>query len=364
MERSISRRSLVVKGGGLTAAALLMQFPGARLIAAQGAASYSLIDLGAFDQTVTQNGVPGSESMVLAVNDQGVVCGRIAVSEEKFSPAIWSLQGKLTRLKSGKLGGQVQQVNAAGVAVGRQWYLDSNGTPINRPVVWTDGEPALLEGDAPDWPGQAIGINDDGIILGSLDSIGAVRWVDGVVEPVEVAPNAATLRPIAINQDGAIFGSYKDGAAYIAATVVGSEYRIASLPDGVAGFVAYNDLYASAFNNQGHGVISTGFMDPLRFFAVLVDGETTTVVDAPEGYQHCVLFDLNDDDTAVGYLGQEETGNTAVLWKEGEFTDLNDLVSASGLVLTIATGINNDGIVVGEANDADDVRHGVILIPA
>ena len=74
---------------------------------------------------------------------------------------------------------------------------------------------------------------------------------------------------------------------------------------------------------------------------------------------------INNADEVVGAFGPYFDADRAFLWSEKDgFRDLNDLIPAnSGWKLQVATGINDQGEIVGfgDHNGDDDV--GFLLIP-
>ena len=124
----------------------------------------------------------------------GEVGGSFVVSDVKISPTIWSPDGKATRLKSGKYGGQVWAINNNGLAVG-SGYLDVLGfkevayPSYTTPRAWKDGQPVELEilgNDLKASTGTVQDVNDDGIMVGylldpALNLQMPVRWQNGAV---------------------------------------------------------------------------------------------------------------------------------------------------------------------------------------
>ena len=158
MHFGTSRRRLMV---GAATASLLALYPGARVVRAQDGAAYDLIDLGPFDVSVPVDSgfsITGV-SRIGAISESGDVCGRFAVSDERFSPAIWPSTGELRRLKSATLGGEARAINASGDVAGRQQY-EAEGGYITRATVWRDGEPTNLPGLLFGDEGAARDIND------------------------------------------------------------------------------------------------------------------------------------------------------------------------------------------------------------
>ena len=83
------------------------------------------------------------------------------------------------------------------------------------------------------------------------------------------------------------------------------------------------------------------------------------------GYERSVAYDINDASSIVGYCDHSlQLPPTGFLWQDGEMTDVNDLLpSGSGLVLSSARGINNDGQIVAAGRDAGGDFVAVLLSP-
>jgi len=81
-------------------------------------------------------------------------------------------------------------------------------------------------------------------------------------------------------------------------------------------------------------------------FAFLYDGVSTSDLGTLGGLRSGA-YDINDYDQVVGY-SETATGNHAFVWDQATgMQDLNNLITASGWVLSSAAAVNNAGDIVG-----------------
>jgi uncharacterized membrane protein len=366
----LDRRSFT-RGGTALALGLLAAHPGARYVRAQNGAAYDLIDLGAFEESIsTESGLSITGlSRINAINESGDICGRFAVSAERFSPAVWPVTGELRRLKSATLGGEARAINADGVVVGRQQY-EVDGGYITRATVWRNGEPTNLPGLLFGDEGSARDINDDGVIVGGVGTpvIGA-RWIDDEPEELPTPDGSAGFAPWRINNEGTIFGVVvveSPDAPRRVAFLQGEEYSGIELPEEVQGYLAVNGATAIGMSENEIGVVTVGFESTV--YPIRIEGEEVVIIDPPAADVNLALWDVNLDGDAVGYVwsrtdGFETVNAVAIVHRAGELIDLNTLVSVNDLRLTEALAINDAGVIAGHARDASGVLHGVILSP-
>src|SRR6478735_7773469 len=206
----MTRRSMLAGSSAFAALAAVGHLPGAQLVRAQGSTKYDLVDFGALTQGVR---IPDGSRLLYGgftgIASDGTSFGKIGVSEERFSPALWNLEGKLKKLKSSTYGGVVRALNANGDAAGQLFAAINGGdyNTINKPAAWIGGDltelplpdPAYAGGES---NGVANGISDDGVIVGSGNGY-QLRWVNGSPEII-VAPDQTSLSPIYINASGSM----------------------------------------------------------------------------------------------------------------------------------------------------------------
>jgi probable HAF family extracellular repeat protein len=122
--------------------------------------------------------------------------------------------------------------------------------------------------------------------------------------------------------------------------------------------------FASAYGINNAGVLAGNFLTVdgnLDGFLVQKSQFTDVIVPGVSSDDRGALNDVNDRGQSVGAFTDAEAGITHafVRSKGGEFTLLPD--AAPDAVLTEATGINNEGEIVGFYLDAGFVAHGFIL---
>ena len=83
------------------------------------------------------------------------------------------------------------------------------------------------------------------------------------------------------------------------------------------------------------------------------------------GYEKLSIFDINNSGQIVGHARTDGgTGPRAVLWENGVFYDLNDLIPAdSGYELHIASAINDEGQIAAIAEIMGGTYRAVLLTP-
>ena len=368
---ALTRRRFAL-GSSAVLTSLLTAFPNARLVGAQAGATHDLIDLGPFETTVPSDrgfAINGN-SRIGGINASGDLCGRFAVSEERFSPAIWPVAGSMRRLKSATLGGEARAINADGVVVGRQQYAVDGGY-LTRPAVWRDGEPTNLPGLLFGDDGVARDINDDGVIVGGVGTpvIGA-RWIDDEVEELPNPDGAIGFAPWRINNAGTIFGvvvlESADDPRQVA-FLRGDEYELITLPDDVQGYLSVNGTTAIGMSENEIAVVTVGF-DSTIYPVRIEDGESTQIA-PPSDDMNLSLWDINDAGDAIGHYWPKADGlatgdAAAVLHRNGELLDLNTLVAETvDLRIHEALAINDAGMIAGHAIGPNGLTHGVVLVP-
>jgi uncharacterized membrane protein len=369
MKRTLNRRQFASGTAGLTAA-ILAGIPGARLVKAQSSAPFDVIDLGAFDSSVSTDFAINGTSRISSISEAGDVCGRFAVSDERFSPAIWPETGELRRLKSATLGGEARSINSSGVVVGRQQY-EQDGGYITRPTVWRDGEPTNLPGLLFGDEGSARDVNDDGVIVGGVGTpvIGA-RWTDDEPEELPVPDGVSSFAPWRISNQGTIFGVLvpeSSDDARMVAFLRGDEYTVIELDADVQGYLSINGSTAIGMSENELAVVTVGYESTV--YPIRIENDVVTAVASPAADVNLALWDINSSGDAVGYAWAQADGFStsnavAILHRAGELLDLNALVSMPEMRLTEALSINDAGVIAGHARDVDGALHGVLLVPA
>lgn len=367
MEPMLSRRSLVRSAAIVSAAALLAHYPGARLIRAQNSETYDLVDFGPFETIVTRT-LPSVQSniagRVYAINELGHSTGKIGVSEERFSPAVWAASGRLRRLQSGQLGGKGVDINSADEVAGA---LFGETTDAWRPVIWRDGEPIVLplvEGAS---GGEARGLNDEGVAVG-VNQPGnvPVRWTEEAVARLPVPPETLSAVATGVNNAGTIAGTIlqEDRITRRAVLWHGDDVGVIDVPEEIddGGLVAF-----SAINllDQVVVIIYDYSVAPIWDYYYVTNGTAVSrVVNRRSEGLSLRPRDINDAGEVVGHAYDEDR-RFAFVERDGEIIDLNTLAPReSGLSLYDAVGITNEGLIGGNAEGPDGFRHGFLLVPS
>lgn len=81
------------------------------------------------------------------------------------------------------------------------------------------------------------------------------------------------------------------------------------------------------------------------------------------GGSHTKAYAMNDRGQVVGYSFTKNGEIHAFLWENGVMTDLGTLIGELGIsgTYSIAFGINNEGVIIGESNCYDDMHKGRLI---
>ena len=115
------------------------------------------------------------------------------------------------------------------------------------------------------------------------------------------------------------------------------------------------DAVAYGINNQGQAVGYSGTCTAANHAVLWRNGTAVPLPDLGEG---ALAFFINERGEIVGEVGSPDGSAYAALWKDGKITNLGTL---PGDAAALATGINNNGQVVGSTIDSNnDWSHGII----
>jgi hypothetical protein len=298
----------------------------------------------------------GQSTSLVDINDHELAVGwGYANTPEGFRERAISWQnGVFTDL--GTLGGnfsRAHQSNNSGVIVGESQDAAGNF----RPVVWENGVIRALPPVATFQQtsgGNAQSINDRGDIagedVGDFGFIHAVLWpVTGGVVDLGVLPGADMSRARGINSAGTAFGpsiSFSNFATRATIWAGGTMSEIV-LPAG--GRVASNIATGHVFNDAGDFIAEVA-PDAFSTGQAIVyrNGAFATLAMLPNAeYPMSQPYGLNQAGDVVGMaLGQFNFA--PVLWShDGSVTDLGVPGTMPG---GAAHGVNNHGLIVGEAS--------------
>ena len=144
-----------------------------------------------------------------------------------------------------------------------------------------------------------------------------------------------------------------------------------------AAFYTFTDLgtlggtnsAARAINDAGQVAGWSYTANNAAYHATVWNGATATDLGAPLGGTSSVATAINTAGQVVGYAFFAKNAQHAAVWNGTTATDLNSFLDAStvsaGWVLTEATGINDNGWIVGNASNASlgITSHAFLLTP-
>ena len=240
------------------------------------------------------------------ITDTGLIAGTICVTSGGGERAF--LHDGIGFIDLGLPPGAIQSagrgLNDRGDVVGK-W-----GTGVHA-FLYRDGVMIDLMPDLGHPSGEALDVNDAGQVVGWMGtSVGtdahAYIWQDGVVTDLSVIPGGFTAAANAINNVGHVVGSGK---------------------------VNDKSIIKEAFLWDGGQMFNLGTLP---------------------GFELGSAFDINELGQIVGRAwGMPGNPNieSAFIWQNGVMTDLNDLIRApAGAHVTVATAINNQGQITGQAD--------------
>lgn len=254
------------------------------------------------------------------------------------------------------------------------WPFFTPGTPtgkICKGFVWKNGAlsplPAFPGGynsyaTAANNRGQIVGWAENGVFDPSCDPAfqllqfrAAIWQPNGTMQELPPLPGDSTSAATAINDVGQVVGI--SGACGIAVGDISAAHAVlwqGGVPIDLGSLGGHSWNTPTAINN--HGTI-VGFslragQDGTRNFQAFVWTSTHGLqpLPMPATDIRSEALGINDKDQIVG-LSRAPTGLRAVLWQNGAFADLNNLVSPGSPYLLYANDINDAGEIVGEAYD-------------
>jgi uncharacterized membrane protein len=382
----LSRRLFL--GGGVSLAAAMASGTTLRRCSVRAQASaWEVVDLFALTETISFRGTEYRGSF-LDMNAAGEVGGSFVVSDVKFSPTIWSPEGKATRLKSGKYGGEVWALNNNGLAAGLGFLgvrgFESEESPYpgyTTPRAWKDGQPIEMEilgNDVKTSTGIVQDVNDDGIMVGylldpALNVQVPVKWQDGAVTVLAGgSPGGGYANQI--NNHGDIAGYARIDGTYTAAIWRGDEMELVTPPDdpdlGENSVLAISDLGEEgrilAYFNVPYEIDEStiGYSNA----SYVLDKDKWTKLTSPDETRKSVMSrSMNASGVIVGSIDsvEEDVQALSVIWEDGEGRILDEEFELpSGLKMSGVIKINDEGQILARATDADGVPHAIVLRPA
>ena len=305
------------------------------------------VDIGAL-------GLGGPNNAASAVNERGQAVGEAQTSvpnAEDFCgfnahglpssstaclPFLWQ-NGLMTKLPTlGGANGVANMVNNRGQVAGyAENKTQDQGCPVLqfKPVIWENGGIHELRTYPGDPDGAALGINDNGQVVGVSGPCAAFNPNLGLY----LLDSHALLW-----QDGKV-------------TDLGN----------LGGDGRFGGNHACAINNQGHVVGHSDLTGDTTFHAYLWTRETgMRDLGTLPGDFASLAIGINDRGEVVGGSLDVNFNIRASLWQNGAMTDLNTLIPAnSGLYLLLAESINSSGEIVGFGVTNTGEVHGFLATP-
>jgi len=313
-------------------------------------------------------GVGAVASYVADVNNVGQAAGSVTLPNPNFedymfsdmtAAAVWQA-GALRTLTDPQPGYPTRAtgINQAGAVVGNV-YSGYSGARAG--MVWRpDG---TSSGFTTNENGFAFGVNSSGTVVGETYFVMA-----GYRSPVIWASTGASLLPTLggqagvarrINDGGVIVGNTDDANGQTLATVWRGEEAFG------LGTLGGKGSFAAAINNAGQIVGSSGLAST-GTHATLWSGDSVIDLGTLPGFVYSTALDINELGSAVGSAGFYFSESRAVLFAAGEVVDLNEYLGESarlaGWQLIRATGINDNGWIVGDAYNANSGQSRAFLL--
>lgn len=347
-----------------------------RLVYAQ-AAAYEIISFGPITKEVQIKydwGTSPHAGDVRGIHSGGVAFGRVAASEEKFTPTLFHPDGSVTKLKSGQFGGDVNAINTNGHAVGAA-YDFAGGEPDDlaehygsRPALWIDGELTRLPMPEKTQEGVGTGgyaksISDTGAIFGRANGQD-VLWIDGNPQLLLGNSEYGYLSYRDLTPDGTLIAE----ASTYSAEANDWALRRGAVRDGV--FTPFDlpeevDLLSgptlvNSANEVLYGLIDDDFM--LRKTAIVAADGQVQLTDFGDRGLDFFPAGFNAGHEIIGDWLGDFRSYPAALMRGEDVVYLETLIPSNRFSMINVKGISDDGTIAAEAN-GDGGYHPLLLIP-
>ncbi len=265
-----------------------------------------------------------------------------------------------------------QEINDAGQIIGGGFITTTIdpafGFPYSRAYFWSAGHLTIL----PSLGGgisAGNGLAQNGTAVGASYLTGdtvvhATLWAHGQVHDLGTLPEGTNSTAIGI--DGA--GQVIVGVADITTTVD----PVTGFPDQHAALWQGGTIHdlgslggnSAAFTTNGSSVVGDSYLqDNTTFHPTLWAGGHLTDLGVLSGDINGQATGINSDGLIVGNSGSATEALHALLWHGSTLLDLNRLIpAASGWQLTAAYSINDRGQIAGWGT-IDGQTHGFVLTP-
>jgi probable HAF family extracellular repeat protein len=312
--------------------------------------AYSVTDLGTLGGAGT--------TQAFAINEAGQVVGYSTAPSLKYHAFLWE-NGVMTDLGTLPTGSTSRAfgLNDFGQVVGFAFDGSASGGAHNHAFLWENGvmtdifpEPAHSVANA---------INNAGQVVGQHNLNRAFLWQDGTfIELGGFGGSNSWGYALDINDEGQVVGS-----SFVNNGSDGLSQHAFLWQDGVmidlGALPGLPDSRAHAINALGQVVGFSSSFDPDTtdeiFHSFLWEDGVMIDLGVPGDLNRA--HDINDFGQIVGW-----SSSGAYLYEAGVVTNLNTLIAGSGVNISVATGINNAGQIVGYGLVAGRF-HGLLLTP-
>jgi probable HAF family extracellular repeat protein len=263
--------------------------------------------------TKSDLGLPGgADSYARAINASGQVAVDSFTADNTYHATLWSVTTKTNLGTLGGTNGGVSDINASGQVVG---YSDTTGDAATHATLWNGATKTDL-GTLGGTNSYAVHINASGQVVGYSDTTG----------------------------DAATHATLWNGATKTDLGTLGG-----------------TNSYAYAINAFGQVVGLSDTAGDAATHAILWNGTTKTDLGTlSEAYSYSQANAINASGQVVGWVANtistSRTTRRATLWNNGSIIDLNTALDtatvSAGWVLSSATGINDNGWIVGYASNS------------
>lgn len=321
----------------------------ASVLVAVGASAYTITDLGQFNGALDNHGQ--------AINDNGFIVGW---SQSFPSPPLQGHQVPFQYgagftplgLINGAKDGHAYGTNSTGDVVGNS----SPTIPVNVgavPTAWLTTGTTILPLLPGSTQGTATAINDAGTIVAVTNGPGTI-WVGLQPYDLGALPGGGAANPQAVNVDGVVVGTS------VVNSVTSPFAWIPDQPNKPTGTMQALTIPSNASTAQptsvnsqrkacGFTALNSGLILPALWDITAHTFQTLPTGSRKNGF----AYGINDGGVVVGTVF-DSTGSPAAVWANGGMAELPTLVPGGEAV---AMGINNKGVIVGHARDAQNHFH-------
>ncbi len=257
---------------------------------------------------------------VTGINDNGMVVGYSSSSSVTIGFK-WTISGGMVAIGTNQF---PRAVNNNGMIVGdgpngaSVYWLPNSTIPVAIAAAGTNG-------------GGAFGINDNNIIVGRTGSLTPTRTKQGYLW--DYTTNTLTLT-----------GGQEAHDINNSNEVVGHQRFRWTSPGPltiISGVAA--DTWGQAFSINNSGVV-VGFLGNTGGFLQLTAGGSVTPLGTLAPYLKSYGMSINDNNQIVGDF---DYGTAAFIYQAGTMTNLSNYINKPNWVFNYATGINNNGWIIG-----------------